>query len=56
MMTDDHSGQHWEFAKNGISFKMHYHTSVYANGSKQRYQDDLIECYLEDVLDHGEIN
>lgn len=55
-MTDDHSGQHWEFTKDGIPFEMHYHTAVFASGSRQRYWDELIECYFDDVLDHVEIN
>ena len=55
-ITDDHSGQHLEFTKDGIPFEMHYHTAVFASGSKQRYWDELIENYFDDVLDHVEIN
>ena len=55
-LTDDHSGQHWEFTKDGIPFEMHYHTAVFASGNKQRYWDELIESYFDDVLDHVEIN
>ena len=55
-ITDDHSGQHLEFTKDGIPFEMHYHTAVFASGSKQRYWDELIESYFDDVLDHVEIN
>ena len=55
-MTDDCSGQHWEFTKDGIPFEMHYHTAVFASGSKQRYWDELIESYFDDVLDHVKIN
>ena len=55
-MTDDHSGQHWEFTKDGIPFEMHYHTAVFASGSRQRYWDELIDSYFDDVLDHVEID
>ena len=55
-ITDDHSGQHLEFTKDGVPFEMHYHTAVFASGSKQRYWDELIESYFNDVLDHVEIN
>ena len=55
-ITDDHSGQHLEFTKDGIPFEIHYHTAVFASGSKQRYWDELIECYFEEVLDHIVIN
>ena len=55
-ITDDHSGQHLEFTKDGIPFEIHYHTAVFASGSKQRYWDELIENYFDDVLDHVEIN
>ena len=55
-MTDDHSGQHWEFTKDGIPFEMHYHTAVFASGSRQRYWDELIDSYFNDILDHVEIN
>ena len=55
-ITDDHSGQHLEFTKDGVPFEMHYHTAVFASGSKQRYWDDLIDSYFEDVLDHVDIN
>lgn len=55
-ITDDHSGQHLEFTKDGVPFEMHYHTAVFASGSKQRYWDELIENYFDDVLDHVEIN
>ena len=55
-ITDDHSGQHLEFTKDGIPFEMHYHTAVFASGSKQRYWDELIENYFNEVLDHIEIN
>lgn len=55
-ITDDHSGQHLEFTKDGVPFEMHYHTAVFASGSKQRYWDELIESYFDDVLDHVEIN
>ena len=55
-MTDDRSGQHWEFTKDGIPFEMHYHTAVFASGSRQRYWDELIDSYFDDILDHVEIN
>ena len=55
-MTDDHSGQHWEFTKDGIPFEMHYHTAVFASGSRQRYWDELIDSYFDDILDHVEID
>lgn len=55
-ITDDHSGQHLEFTKDGIPFEMHYHTAVFASGSKQRYWDELIDSYFEEVLDHVVIN
>lgn len=55
-MTDDHSGQHWEFTKDGIPFEIHYHTAVFASGSRQRYWDELIDSYFDDVLDHVEID
>ena len=55
-ITDDHSGQHLEFTKDGVPFEMHYHTAVFASGSKQRYWDELIESYFDDVLDHVKIN
>lgn len=51
-ITDDHSCQHLEFTKDGIPFEIHYHTAVFASGSKQRYWDELIESYFDDVLDH----
>ena len=55
-LTDDHSGQHWEFTKDGIPFEMHYHTAVFASGSRQRYWDELIDSYFDDILDHVEID
>ncbi|WP_262288836.1 nucleotidyltransferase domain-containing protein [Hallella absiana] len=55
-ITDDHSGQHLEFTKDGVPFEMHYHTAVFASGSKQRYWDELIESYFDDILDHVVIN
>ena len=55
-ITDDHSGQHLEFTKDGIPFEMHYHTAVFASGYKQRYWDELMDNYFDDVLDHVEIN
>lgn len=55
-MTGDPSGQHWEFTKDGIPFEMHYHTAVFASGSRQRYWDELIDSYFDDILDHVEIN
>lgn len=55
-ITDDHSGQHLEFTKNEVPFEMHYHTAVFASGCKQRYWDELIDSYFDDVLDHVEIN
>lgn len=35
---------------------MHYYTAVFASESKQCYWDEMIDRYLEDVLDHVEIN
>ena len=55
-ITDDHSGQHLEFTKDGVPFEMHYHTALFASGSKQRYWDELIDSYFEEVLDHVVIN
>lgn len=55
-ITDDHSGQHLEFTKDGVPFEVHYHTAVFASGSKQRYWDELIESYFNEVLDHAKIN
>lgn len=55
-ITDDHSGQHLEFTKDGVPIEMHYHTAVFASGSKQRYWDELIESYFDDVLDQAKIN
>ena len=55
-ITDEHSGQHLEFTKDGVPFEMHYHTAVFASGSKQRYWDELIESYFNEVLDHAKIN
>ena len=55
-ITDDHSGQHLEFTKDGVPFEMHYHTAVFASGSKQRYWDELIESYFNEILDHAKIN
>lgn len=55
-ITDDHSGQHLEFSKDGVPFEMHYHAAVFASGSKQRYWDELIESYFNEVLDHVVIN
>ena len=36
--------------------EMHYHTAVFASGSRQRYWDELIDSYFDDILDHVEIN
>ena len=55
-ITDDHSGHHLKFTKDGIPFEMHYHTAVFASSSKQRYWDELIESYFDDILDHVVIN
>lgn len=55
-ITDDHSSHHLEFTKDGIPFEMHYHTAVFASSSKQRYWDELIESYFDDILDHVVIN
>jgi hypothetical protein len=35
---------------------MHYYTAVFASGSRQRYWDELIDSYFDDILDHVEIN
>ena len=55
-LTDDHSGLHWEFTKDGIPFEMHYHTAVFASACRQRYWDELIDSYFDDILDHVEID
>lgn len=55
-MMDNHSGQHWEFSIDGIPFELHYHTAVFSQKKNQRYWDDLIETYFDDVLDHIDIN
>lgn len=55
-MMDDHSGQHWEFSIDGIPFELHYHTAVFGQKKNQRYWDDTIETYFDDVLDHVDIN
>lgn len=55
-MVDDHSGQHWEFSIDGIPFELHYHTAVFSQKKNQRYWDDTIETYFDDVLDHVDIN
>lgn len=55
-MMDDYCGQHWEFSIDGIPFELHYHTAVFSQKSHQRYWDDLIETYFDDVLDHIGIN
>ena len=55
-ITDDHSGQHLEFTKDGVPFEMRHHTAVFASESKQRYWDELIESYFNEILDHAKIN
>lgn len=55
-LTDDHSGQHWEFTYDGIPYEMHYHTAVFASNSKLRYWDNLIDSCFDGKLDHVEIN
>lgn len=55
-ITDEHSGQHLEFSKDSIPFEMHYHTAVFASKSKQRYWDELIDSYFDEILDHVKIN
>lgn len=55
-ITNAYSFRHLEFILNNIPFEMHYHTTVFAINSNQRYWDDMIESYFDDVLEHVEIN
>lgn len=55
-IKNGHLYRHLDFDMEGVQFEMHYHTAVFASGSKQRYWDELIDSYFDDVLDHVEIN
>ena len=55
-ITNAHSFRHLEFTYDGIPFEMHYHTAVFASKRKQKYWDELIDSYFDDVLDHVKIN
>lgn len=55
-ITDSHSFRHFDFELEGIPFEMHYHTTVFGSSSTQKYWDDMIDSYFDDVLDHVDIN
>lgn len=40
----------------GISCNLCYQTATFASNSKQRYWDELIDSYFDDVLDHVEVS
>lgn len=55
-IADNHSGQHWEFNVDSIPLELHYHTAVFSQKKNQRYWDEMIEAYFDDLLDHVDIN
>jgi hypothetical protein len=52
---DDSSG-YCQYTIGSIPCKLFYQTAFWDSKSKQRYWDDLIDCYFGDILDHVKIN
>lgn len=55
-ISEDNSGSYRLFTIGSIFCKLFYQTAFWDSKSKQRYWDDLIDCYFGDILDHVKIN
>lgn len=55
-ISEDNSGSYRLFTIGSIFCKLFYQTAIWGSKSKQRYWDDLIDCYFGDILDHVKIN
>ena len=55
-IVEDHKGKYCKFVIDGISCNLCYQTAWFARKSKQRYWDELIDSYFDDVLDHVEVS
>lgn len=53
---DNSSGYYCQYTIGRILCKLFYQTAFWDSKSKQRYWDDLIDCYFGDILDHVKIN
>lgn len=53
---DNSSGYYCQYTIGRIPCKLFYQTAFWDSKSKQRYWDDLINCYFGDILDHVKIN
>ena len=54
--SEDDSGRYYQFTIGSFPCKLFYQTAFWDSKSKQRYWDDLINCYFGDILDHVKIN
>lgn len=55
-ISEDNSGSYRLFTIGSIFCKLFYQTAFWDSKSKQRYWDDLVDCYFGDILDHVKIN
>lgn len=55
-ISEDNSGSYRLFTIGSIFCKLFYQTAIWGSKSKQRYWDDLIDCYFGDILNHVKIN
>lgn len=53
---DNSSGYYCQYTIGRIPCKLFHQTAIWGSKSKQRYWDDLIDCYFGDILDHVKIN
>lgn len=53
---EDDSSRYCQYTIGSIPCKLFYQTAFWDSKSKQRYWDDLIDCYFGDILDHVKIN
>lgn len=54
--SEDDSSGYCQYTIGSIPCKLFYQTAFWDSKSKQRYWDDLINCYFGDILDHVKIN
>ena len=55
-ISEDNSSGYCQYTIGSIPCKLFYQTAFWDSKSKQRYWDDLINCYFGDILDHVKIN
>lgn len=54
--SEDDPSRYCQYTIGSIPCKLFYQTAFWDSKSKQRYWDDLIDCYFGDILDHVKIN